>query len=861
MTDELAEQETPHSYRWLLVLALLALVVVGALVVPPLVNANRLRGRLVSSLSGALGRPVRLENVSLRLLPRPGLAFDNLEVAEDPKFGAEPVMRASNVVVGLRLLPLWRGQMEVATISLNEASVNLARNPDGHWNFESVLERTSQLPARLPTGPRRTSAGQRFPYLSVTNGRVNFKRGAEKLPFSFTDAEFSLWLETPQEWRVRFRATPVRTDLDASYTGEFRVEGSIQRAAAGAGLSGSGLSIHGEWVRAPLGQLTRMIEGTDRGWRGLTNADFILNGTAAEASVTARVQVDGLRRDDFVPSRTLPLDVNCIGKVAPLRRVIENAACVLPTGAGRVRVIGESAGGIGGLTTANGRDFHAQLVLEQVPAEWALDVLRVSRQHVSPQLVAGGELNGSFTYDPAAPDGKHAEDRLRGDTEWTHGTLNAPSMQAPVVLPAVRVDAGGAAAEASKPASSKAGRGHTKLAAHKTPVLALPRTPLVLEPVALDLGPALGDTQPLLLSGGFSRAGYAVEMDGVAELGRATELLRQLGLAHWNVLRQVSGKATSHVLIEDVWMHSADSSAATVRGTVSLEGVVTDTAWIPGAVTLSRADITFAPDAVKWQQLQWTWAGAKFDGSAQKLAKCEDAAECAWRIVAHTSALNAAAIQEAFSPSDTERVLQYFRDSRREGWPEIQIDLTADALALGPLTVKHANAGMTALGSQVKITRLTGEVAGGVLEGSGLVALDAGKTELQLGIARVNLAEVGAAFHEKWGRGTAEASTSLTLHGGKNVSGSFTAMLREGGLPGTPLERFDSWQMAGTIGDGHIALDRSVAGVGATTEKVSGTIGFDRSLDLTVVPGTATGAASPGKPIHIGGTLAAPVTQ
>jgi len=859
MTEEL---ENPHSYRWLLVLILLVLVVVGALVVPPLVNANRLRGRLVSSLSGALGRPVRLENVSLRLLPRPGLAFDNLEVAEDPKFGSEPVMRASNVVVGLRLLPLWRGQMEVATISLNEASVNLARNADGHWNFESVLERTSQLPARLPTGPRRTSAGQRFPYLSVTNGRVNFKRGGEKLPFSFTDAEFSLWLETPQEWRLRFRATPVRTDLDASYTGEFRVEGSILRAAAGdgSGLGGNGLSIRGEWVRAPLGQLTRMIEGIDRGWRGQTTADFILNGTAAEASVTARVQVDGLRRDDFVPSRTLPLDVNCIGKVAPLRRLIENAVCVLPTGAGRVRVIGESNGSAGGLATADGRNFHGQLVLEQVPAEWALDVLRVSRQHVSPQLIAGGELNGSFTYDPTSPDRKHAtEDRLRGDAEWTHGTLNASSMQASVTLPTVRVDADGASADGNR-AEPNGGRSHrrAKSAAAKT---ALPRTPLVLEPVALDLGPALGDTQPLVLSGGFSRAGYAVEMDGVAELGRATELFRQLGLAHWNVLRQVSGKATVHALVQDVWVRGPDSPPATVRGTVALEGVVTDTAWIPGAVTLSRADITFAPDAVKWQGLQWTWAGAKFDGSAQKFAKCEAAAECAWRIVAHTPALDMAAIQEAFSPSDTERVLQYFRESRRDGWPEMQIDLTADALAVGRLTVRHANAGMTAIGSQVKITRLTGEVSGGVLEGSGVVALDAGKTDLQMGLARVNIAEMGSLFHEKWGHGTAEASTSLTLRGGRNVSGSFTAMIRDGGLPGTPLERFDSWQMAGTIGDGHIALERSVAGAGATTERVSGTIGFDRSLDLTVVPGTSTGAVAPGNPIHIGGTVAAPVTR
>jgi AsmA protein len=854
MTDERA---TSHPYRWLLVLLLLVLVIIGALVVPPLVNANRLRGKLVSSLSAALGRPVRLENVSLRLLPRPGFAFDNLEVAEDPNFGSEPVMRAANVVVGLRLLPLWRGQMEVATISLNEASVNLARSADGHWNFESVLERTSQLPARLPTGPRRTSAGQRFPYLSVTNGRVNFKRGAEKLPFSFTDAEFSLWLETPQQWRLRFRATPVRTDLDASYTGELRVEGSIQRAAASAaaGLSDSGISIHGQWVRAPLGQMSRMIEGIDRGWRGQTTVDFILNGTAAEANVTARVQVDGLRRDDFVPTRALPLDVNCIGRVALLRRVVENAACVLPTGAGNVRLQADSAAGLGGLTTAAGRDFRGQLVLEHVPAEWALDVFRVARQHVSAQMVAGGELNGSFAYDAAVAPGN----RLHGAAEWTDGTLSAPTLSIPLTLPTVKVNTAGDSA--AGPATNAGEHARRKSPARRVGDASSSRSPLLLQPVALNLGPALGDTQPLTVSGGFSHAGYTMQIDGVAELGRVTELLRLLGFAHWTVLRQISGKAAVHALVDDEWMRGPESPAASLRGTVALEGVVTDTAWLPGTVALSRATITFAPGVVKWQGLQWTWAGASFDGSAQKYASCEDAADCAWRITAHTPALDVAAIQSAFSPTDTERLLQYFRESRHEGWPEMQIDLTADTLTLAPLTLRRANAGMTAVGSQVKITRLTGEVGGGVVEGSGTAALDAGKTELQLGLSHINVADIGTQFHEKWGRGTLESSATLTLREGSNVTGSFTAMLRDGGWPGTPLERFDSWQMAGTIGDGHIALDRSVAGTGATTERVSGAIGFDRKLDLTVTPATATGAADGAKTIHIGGTVAAPVTQ
>lgn len=857
MTDSAAteaSQKTSHSSRWALVLLLLGLLVLGAAVVPPLVNANRLRGRLVSSLSSALGRPVRLDNVSLRLLPRPGLAFENLEVAEEPGFGAEPVIRASSVVVGLRLLPLWRGRMEVATISLNEASVNLARNADGHWNFESVLERTSQLPARLPTGPRRTSAGQRFPYLEVTNGRVNFKRGAEKLPFSFTDAEFSLWLETPTEWRLRFRASPVRTDLDASYTGEFRVEGSITRADAGAGLSGSGLSMHGQWVRAPLGQLTRMMEGTDRGWRGQTTVDFILSGTAAESNVTARVQVDGLRRDDFVPTRVLPLDVNCTGRVAPLRRVVESAACVLPTGAGRVRLIAESGAGNGGPAFDEGEGFRGQLVLEQVPAEWALDVFRVTRQGVSPQLAAGGELNGSFTYDPAVVDKGRPQDEsyLRGKAQWQSGTLSAIDLDRTLTIPTVTLDAG---AETTPGSRSSRVNSRDRSSVGQRNASAQSRYPLFLRPVAVDMG----DVQPLTLSGGFSRMGYAVDMNGSVELGRGASLLRLLGFARWTVLRQVSGNAAVHAQIQGAWMSGPSGAPPAITGIVALASVVAETAWLPGTVILSRGDITFSPDAVKWQGLQWSWAGVKFDGNAQKFAKCEDEAECAWRIVAHTPALDVAQIEAAFSAPERDRVLEYFRESTRGGWPRMQVDLSADALTLAPVTVRHANAGLMAEGSLIKITRLTGEVAGGVVEGNGAIALDSGKTELQLGLAHVSVSDMGVLFHEKWGHGTAEATTSLTLRGGGDVAGTFGATVRDGGWPETPLEHFDSWQMSGSVGDGHISIEKSVAGAGATTESVTGTIGFDRGLNVTVTPGAADGAPVAGaKPVQLGGSVASP---
>ena len=76
-------------------------------------GAQRLRTRIVRSISLALGRPVDVGSVSLRLLPQPGFDLENFVVHEDPAFGAEPVLQSSDVVATMRVSSLLRGRLEI----------------------------------------------------------------------------------------------------------------------------------------------------------------------------------------------------------------------------------------------------------------------------------------------------------------------------------------------------------------------------------------------------------------------------------------------------------------------------------------------------------------------------------------------------------------------------------------------------------------------------------------------------------------------------------------------------------------------------------------------------------------------------
>ena len=214
MTEVAQRPQREKKKLWLGLSAMVLILIV--LIVPPLVSIGRYKSRITELVSISLGRPVRLSSVELRLLPWPGFVLTDLTVEEDPAFGAEPVLHASTVTTGIRLLSLWRGRLEISRISVDEASLNLVRNREGHWNLDPLF-RTA---AARSSGAGSAGAPP-LPYLEATNSRVNIKNGLEKLPYSLVNADLSFWQENPGEWRVRLRGQPARTDvsLDLADTG------------------------------------------------------------------------------------------------------------------------------------------------------------------------------------------------------------------------------------------------------------------------------------------------------------------------------------------------------------------------------------------------------------------------------------------------------------------------------------------------------------------------------------------------------------------------------------------------------------------------------------------------------------------
>jgi AsmA protein len=118
--------------------AVVAALLLAALILPLLIDANAFRPRLEAALSAALARDVRVGNLSWRLFSGSVAAAD-LTIAEDPAFGSEPFLRARALEAGVDLAPLlFSRRLEVRSITLDRPEIALRSDPDGRWNFSSL---------------------------------------------------------------------------------------------------------------------------------------------------------------------------------------------------------------------------------------------------------------------------------------------------------------------------------------------------------------------------------------------------------------------------------------------------------------------------------------------------------------------------------------------------------------------------------------------------------------------------------------------------------------------------------------------------------------------------------------------------
>ncbi len=840
MIDETQPRQRKRKRLWL---ALAALAVILAVVfVPPFVSVSRYKSRITQLISASLGRPVRLSSVEMRLLPRPGFLLTDLTVEEDPAFGAEPVLHANSVTASIRLLSLWRGRLEIDTISVDEASLNLVRTPAGRWNLDSLL-----LPATSHGQSAAGGAGLgksaklvKLPYLEATNSRINIMSGVEKLPFSLLDADLSFWQQSPGDWRLRLRGQPVRTDLslEEGDTGIVRLEAELRRAPE---LRQMPVHLDLEWSEAQLGQLTRLLFGSDAGWRGDLTGELHLVGTADAAQIQTRLRATGVHRAEFAPAEPMDFDANCtlVGHFSA--RAIDNLVCNSPLGDGRIRLTGNLPGNL----AAQGDQTRFSAELDHVPVALGLEALRTVRSGLAPSLAAAGSATGKLTYSPN-PASSRAAPKPQARRSRTRSAKALPADRSPIQGPFT----GSIAIEGFQLSGNGLG----------TPIRV---AKVVLEPAPATTNPAPGDSQalaatvaipsggesPLTVSTLLALSGYRVTLRGQASIGRTRELAQMAGFADTGILGALAGDPVTLDLTADgPWMQvpppllafsSAGAqpvalqpagSADSITGTVTLRNANWKADYLASHVVISQATLHLAADKLSWNPVVFSYGPLKGTATLSLHTVCSEPQPCAPQFQVQFGALDAAVIQAAFLGAHERSTLlstliDRLRSSTPPSWPRLDGTVTAESLILGPVTLHEPAATIETLANGAEITAFDASLLGGHIHGTGTIhtaasAQDKPSYEFEGQFEKLSPQEVGQLLGLRLSGGVFGGNGKIELAGytGKDLAASANGTLHFAWQHGTvaassgvsllppSVAHFDSWTADAEIANGVLTL-------------------------------------------------------
>jgi hypothetical protein len=821
------------------------LIVVLFLIRP---GASRLKSRIIHAISSGIGRSADIGAVHVRLLPRPGFDLENLVVYDDPAFGAEPILRASEVTTALRLTSLLRGRLEIARLELTEPSLNLVHGESGRWNLEALLERSAHTPL-APTAKAKSEPRQGFPYIQATSARINFKRGTEKTPYSLTNADFSLWQESENSWGVRLKAQPVRTDLNLNDTGMLQVNGTWQRADT---LHDTPLDFNLEWNRAQLGQLTKLFTGNDQGWRGAVQIDVTLVGTPAKLQIASDVSVRDFRRYDITSGEALTLASHCDGYYGSSEHAFHEVDCNSPVGAGNISLKGDM--GLPG----SGK-YELVLTAENVPASAAAVLAQRAKKNLPDDLIASGTMQSRVSIEE---DGV-AESPLRmegkGEIEDFHlSSASNKSEVAPGTVPFLFTSVG-----AHEWVSSKRAR----------------KSMPVPDGVHLEFGPfaiPAGHGSPTI-QGWANRAGYSVSAQGEAEIAKTLLIARMFGLPALKTA--ADGMADLDLQVAGSWAGQASGLVAPqVTGTAKLHNVHAAFRGAAEPVEISSAEMQFLPDEVQIAKITAKAADEVWTGSIEMPRGCGTPEACELRFDLNTNRVSPSELSEWASARTKDKDRPWYRvlESSGQSGPSLLGSvrasgrLTTDRLQVGSVVATHASANLTLDKGKLQISGLGADFLGGRYLGDWQVdfatesstrSADCQGSGSLTGISLARLAEM---TNVRAISGTASASYEIksecTARFWSAAEGALQFEVRDGNLSHLSLSedegmlKISRLTVQAGLHNGSFEIKQGDLLSPSGKFQLSGTAGLNRELALKLKK-TTNGS---GSWYAIGGTLASP---
>ena len=174
-------------------LSLVALVVVAIVVLPRIIDPNDYKPELITQVKKITGRDLEIPgNISLSVFPWLGLDIGKASLSNPAGFKDKQFVQLEHAKAQVRLLSLFKDELEIGQLELLGLQIHLQKNADGKNNWSDLIEHQTaqhEKPATPPATPTKTGKRIRIDSIAINQAAIELDDRQSQQHVSLTNID------------------------------------------------------------------------------------------------------------------------------------------------------------------------------------------------------------------------------------------------------------------------------------------------------------------------------------------------------------------------------------------------------------------------------------------------------------------------------------------------------------------------------------------------------------------------------------------------------------------------------------------------------------------------------------------------
>lgn len=155
--------------------AFLLLLLTCGFILSRFIDPNKYKGRISQYVYAKTGQVLVINGaMEWSVFPWIGLKANKLEYYNPPSFVPKKFVSAKEMDIKIKMIPLVRGNIEVGNITLDGVVLNLIKNKDGVFNWQTAEAQNNQTQEVSTAKKTNTLSNLSIRSLKIKNGKLNY---------------------------------------------------------------------------------------------------------------------------------------------------------------------------------------------------------------------------------------------------------------------------------------------------------------------------------------------------------------------------------------------------------------------------------------------------------------------------------------------------------------------------------------------------------------------------------------------------------------------------------------------------------------------------------------------------------------